>query len=448
MESFGKRDSRYFEFSGVYCLSTILCWILNLFSYLLFSTIALSPLLFLLLMWEFFDNRQRIVWEDLKKTIKEWSKLNISAAIFSIYWFECLKEELNKIDSLNFIFTDPTFVKIDKESREQKRFGINSNKTIQSINGSDFEIHLKNEMKWRAIAKECKKWIEKKVKFKTNTSHRYIQPQIIIDNNKDWCVYSWLAEFSSAWFWYESDNAILRQIIKNNEYEYTKEFLTSFKGVWNDEEILKDVTDEVADYISNLYKENAPEFIYYITLYNIFDEFSKYIQKITWKYKLAESTIRLKKWKKIEEIQIFEIILKEKVLDKKIFKIIDKIIPYPILYECKYNDHVAYVILYNKEYYSTNRDEEIKFDLTWTNLDSVYKNIVSKFITDESIETEEWFEELMDWNHKKEALEKEIEKLKLKIKKEIQMKDKVPFNMELQKKKSELEKLLSHKYHK
>ena len=224
-------------------------------------------------MWEFFDNKQRIVWDDLKKTIREWSKLNISAAIFSIYWFECLKEELNKIDSLNFMFTDPTFVKIDKESREQKRFGINSNKTIQSINGSDFEIHLKNEMKWRAIAKECKKWIEKKVKFKTNTSHRYIQPQIIIDNNKDWCVYSWLAEFSSAWFWYESDNAILRQIIKNNEYEYTKEFLTSFKGVWNDEEILKDVTDEVADYISNLYKENAPEFIYYITLYNIFDEF-------------------------------------------------------------------------------------------------------------------------------------------------------------------------------
>lgn len=178
------------------------------------------------------------------------------------------------------------------------------------------------------------------------------------------------------------------------------------------------------------------------------DEFSKYVQRITWKYKLAESSIRIKKWTKTEEIQIFEVILKEKILSKKIFNIIDKIVPYPILYECRYNDHVAYVILYNKEYYSTNRDEEIKFDLTWTNLDSVYKNIVSKFITAESIETEEWFEELIDWKHKKEALENEIEKLKLKIKKEIQMKDKVPLNMELQKKKSELEKLLSHKHHK
>ncbi len=224
-------------------------------------------------MAEIFDNKQKIVWDDLKKTIKEGSKLNVSAAIFSIYWYECLKKELNKIDSLNFIFTDPTFIKVDKENREQKKFEINSNKTIQAISWSDFEIHLKNEMKWRAIAKECKKWIEKKVKFKTNTSHRYIQPQIIVDNDWEWATYSWLAEFSSAWFWYESDNAILRQIIKNDEYEYTKEFLKSFKDVWNDEETLKDVTDEVADYIANLYKENAPEFIYYVTLYNIFDEF-------------------------------------------------------------------------------------------------------------------------------------------------------------------------------
>jgi hypothetical protein len=40
---------------------------------------------------------------------------------------------LNKIDSLNFIFTDPTFIKVDKENREQKKFEINSNKTIQAI---------------------------------------------------------------------------------------------------------------------------------------------------------------------------------------------------------------------------------------------------------------------------------------------------------------------------
>ena len=175
------------------------------------------------------------------------------------------------------------------------------------------------------------------------------------------------------------------------------------------------------------------------------DEFSKYVQRITWKYKLAENTIRIKKWKNVEEIQIFEVILKEKELPKKVFSIIDKIIPYPIIYECRYNDHVAYVISYNKEYYSTDRDEEIEFDLTWTNLDRVYQNIISKFITEEHIETEESFEELIDWKHKKEELEKEIDKIKNKIRKEIQFKDKVKLNIELQKKEKELKELLSHK---
>lgn len=224
-------------------------------------------------MAEIFNNRTEKVWDDLKVTIQKNSKLYIAAAIFSIYGFDALKSVLSKIDSLQFIFTDPTFVQADKDSREQKKFEINTNKVIQSIGGSEFEIHLKNEMKWRAIAKECKQWIEKKVQFKTNTSHRYIQPQIIVDNGKDKSVYSWLNEFSSAWFWYENDNAILRQIIKNDEYENTREFLNSFQEVWNDEATLRDITKEVLDYIADLYKENPPEYIYYVTLYNIFDEF-------------------------------------------------------------------------------------------------------------------------------------------------------------------------------
>lgn len=108
----------------------------------------------------------------------------MAAAIFSIYGYESLKKELNSVDSLKFIFTDPTFVEADKNNREERLFEINANKRKQAISGSDFEINLKNEMKGRSIAKECKQWIEKKVQFKTNTSNRYIQPQVIINNKE------------------------------------------------------------------------------------------------------------------------------------------------------------------------------------------------------------------------------------------------------------------------
>jgi len=220
-----------------------------------------------------FNNKTEKAGVELKKDLKAGSKVNVAAAIFSIYGFESLKSELNKIQELRFIFTDPTFVETDKNSREQRLFEINANKRKMAISGSDFEINLKNELKGRAIAKECKQWIEKKVTIKTNTSNRYIQPQLIIDNEDTKALYNGIDEFSSAGFGYENDNAILRNIIKSDDFEMTKQFIKNFDDVWNDESALKDITEEVTEYIANLYKENSPEFIYYITLYNIFDEF-------------------------------------------------------------------------------------------------------------------------------------------------------------------------------
>ena len=43
--------------------------------------------------------------------------------------------------------------------------------------------------------------------------------------------------------------------------------------LWKDKEKFQDVTDNVIENIETVYKENAPDFIYFITLYNIFNEF-------------------------------------------------------------------------------------------------------------------------------------------------------------------------------
>jgi len=220
-----------------------------------------------------FNNRTEKVGDDLKKEITKGSKLEVAAGIFTIYGFESLKTELKKIEHLNFIFTDPTFVEIDKKSRESRQFQILANQRQKAIGGSNFEINLKNELKGKAIARECRKWIEEKVNFKTNFGNKYIQPHITLTTKERKFVYMGINEFSSAGFGYEKDNAILNQIIKTDDYDTTKQYMQSFEEIWNDKNILKDVTEEVAGYISNLYKENSPEFIYYLTLFNIFDEF-------------------------------------------------------------------------------------------------------------------------------------------------------------------------------
>ena len=220
-----------------------------------------------------FNNKTQKVGDDLKEVIKKGSKIDIAAGIFSMYGFESLKKELSSIEELRFIFTDPTFIEIDKNNKQEKLFEILANSRKKATVGSDFEINLKNELNGRAIAKECKKWIEEKVKFRTNTAKGFIQSQLIVKNDDKNYVYNGINEFSSAGIGYEKDNTILNTVTKYDDFDATEEFIKNFEEVWSDETVLKDVTDEVCTYISNLYKENSPEFIYYITLYNIFNEF-------------------------------------------------------------------------------------------------------------------------------------------------------------------------------
>lgn len=220
-----------------------------------------------------FDNRIDIVGDDLKQEINHNSKISVAASIFSIYGFESLKKELSKVEKLRFIFTDPTFITTDQNKKDSRFFEINSQNRQKSISGSDFEINLKNELKGRTIAKECRKWCEEKVTFKTNKGNGSIAPMLIVDNNEEKSTYLNLNEFSSAGFGYKKDNTVLGAITKMMDSTTTQSFLTNFDNVWNDKNLLEDVTEEVVSYIDNLYKENAPEFIYYLILYHIFNEF-------------------------------------------------------------------------------------------------------------------------------------------------------------------------------
>ena len=70
-------------------------------------------------------------------------------------------------------------------------------------------------------------------------------------------------------------------------------------------------------------------------------EFIDKIQKINWKYKLAEETIGISKTENVTEIQIFEIELKQQVIPKNVLKVIDNAIPYQILFVFTYKNHFA-----------------------------------------------------------------------------------------------------------
>lgn len=100
------------------------------------------------------NNISERVVDDLKQKLSDGSRVSIAAATFSIYAFEALKEELEGVEELRFIFTSPTFIK-DKVKKEKREFFIPKLNRERSLYGSDFEIKLRNKLEQKAIAKEC-----------------------------------------------------------------------------------------------------------------------------------------------------------------------------------------------------------------------------------------------------------------------------------------------------
>ena len=72
---------------------------------------------------DFFDNRTRIVKDDLVRTIQSGDRISIAASVFSMYAYQELKSQLADIDELQFIFTSQAFTK-QHPSREKREFYI------------------------------------------------------------------------------------------------------------------------------------------------------------------------------------------------------------------------------------------------------------------------------------------------------------------------------------
>lgn len=213
------------------------------------------------------NNVTETLKDDLSVEIHEGSKLSIAAACFSIYAFQELKKQLTSIDELRFIFTAPTFV-TEKAKKEKREFYIPRLNRERNLYGTEFEIKLRNELTQKAIAKECAEWIKKKAVFKSNKSNEDMMGFMNVDDKN----YMPITEFSTVGLGCERGNNAYNYIQKI-EAPMSSAYLSLFDQLWNDKSKLQDVTDEVIDSITAAYNENAPDFIYFVTLYNIFNEF-------------------------------------------------------------------------------------------------------------------------------------------------------------------------------
>ena len=214
------------------------------------------------------DNINQTVRSDLQVSIKKGSRVSIAAACFSIYAYQELKKQLDSVDELRFIFTSPTFIQ-EKIPKEKREFYIPRLNRERSLYGTDFEIKLRNELTQKAIAKECADWVRKKVTFKSNVTQEQMMGFLTVDES----TYMPINGFTTVDLGCERGNNAYYPVQKTESYENGRYFLKLFEELWNDEKKLQNVTEIVLDSISTAYRENSPDFIYFFTLYNIFNEF-------------------------------------------------------------------------------------------------------------------------------------------------------------------------------
>jgi len=221
------------------------------------------------------DNINTLLGDDLKQTIEKGAKIKIAASTFSIYAFEALKKQLHSIDSLDFIFTSPTFLNevTDSARKAHREFHIPKEQRERSFYGTDFEIQLKNRLTQRAVAKECADWIRKKAVFRSNRGKVPMQQFACITTKNNQAVYQPLNGFTAVDLGYQQGDAVSNFVNKIDDSNITNSYLSLFDQIWNDTEKIEDVTERLCQHISSVYQENAPERIYFLMLYNIFSEF-------------------------------------------------------------------------------------------------------------------------------------------------------------------------------
>ena len=210
------------------------------------------------------DNHTRGTSGDfLKQKTRPNSKLSVVSAYFTIYAFDALKENLSSIQGMDFLFGEPRFLRaIDPDRTIKKAFII-----------EDDGLRLANRLEQKRVARECSDWIREKVNIRSVTQANFLHGKMyhIEDGNAESAIVGSSNFTVSGLGLGVTNNIELNlEVDSNRDRADLKDW---FKEIWNDKKLVEDVKDEVLQYLAQLYENHAPEFIYYKTLFHIFEQF-------------------------------------------------------------------------------------------------------------------------------------------------------------------------------
>jgi hypothetical protein len=220
------------------------------------------------------DNNSEIIGDILRENIEKGARISILTAYFTIYAFDKLRKELEGVEKVKFLLTNPLVIG-DAPRNFKREYEVKQKESIEDISGSEWEIQLRNKLNQTAIARECAKWIERKADIKCLKEETgRVDSRFICIENKDQSTLSLqgVPDFTAQSLGYVKSGRIQMAIATDN-YVHTKAMLKQFDEIWANQNLVGDIKPKVIALLEAIYQENSPEFLYFLTLFNIFKEY-------------------------------------------------------------------------------------------------------------------------------------------------------------------------------
>ena len=210
------------------------------------------------------DNHSRgSVAEFLRLRVSEGSALSVVSAYFTIHAYQALKTNLDGVERLRFLFGEPRFIgSLDPEKTERKRFAI-----------EDDGLELANRLQQKQVAFDCARWLNEKVDIRSVRDANFVHGKMyhIDDGRREHAIVG-SSNFTRRGLGISATPNIELNLIVDSDRDRS-DLKAWFDAIWDDQKLVSDVKDEVLRYLEQLYVNHAPEFIYFKTLYHVFERF-------------------------------------------------------------------------------------------------------------------------------------------------------------------------------
>jgi superfamily II DNA or RNA helicase len=207
------------------------------------------------------------IGDFLKQAISDNSEVSIVSAYFTIYAYHHLKNNLDTINHLRFLFGEPTFIKsMDPDKVNARDFKIEDEKLV---------IPIESRLSQKVVAKECSEWIKNKAEIRSMVKPNFLHGKMYHIRQESGIEKAIVgsSNFTVNGLGLGGSKNIEINIIIDSDRD-RQELKDWFDTIWNDQTgFVEDVKEEVLKYLEQLYVENEPEFIYFKTLYHIFEKY-------------------------------------------------------------------------------------------------------------------------------------------------------------------------------